>query len=60
MSNSAFWMTAKRDGKCAECEGDINQGERMVWDRDARKGYCGTCGPDTKAGADPAAEDENF
>ena len=31
MSNS-FWMTAKRDGKCAECEGPIEAGDRMVWE----------------------------
>ena len=39
-----FWMAAKRDGDCAECEGDIVTGDRMVYDADKRKAYCKECG----------------
>ena len=59
MSKTSFWMTAKRDGKCAECEGPIESGSRMVWSPKEYRGYCGDCGPDV-AGPDPAAEDEDF
>ncbi len=41
-----FWMDAKRDGLCAECEGDIRQGDRMVWDAEEFKAYCKVCGED--------------
>ncbi len=59
MSNS-FWMTAKRNGKCVECEGLIEAGKRMVWEPSSRKGFCASCGTD-EAGPDPAAdEDEDF
>lgn len=59
MPSSSFWMTAKRDGKCAECEGPIKSGGRMVWEPTRYKGYCTECGADV-AGPDPTAEDEDF
>lgn len=39
-----YTMTAKRDGVCAECEGDVRQGELMVWDSIYRRTYCLDCG----------------
>lgn len=50
-----FWMTAKRDGECAECESDIRAGDRIVWDKDAFKAYCADCGVEI-AGDDPKAK----
>lgn len=47
-----MWMTAKRDGECAECEGDIREGERMVWDTTEFKAYCKDCGEEVE-GEDP-------
>ena len=47
-----FWMTAKRDGHCAECEDDITQGDRMVYDPSHYKAYCSDCGEEI-AGDDP-------
>jgi hypothetical protein len=52
-------MTAKRDGKCAECEDPIETGDRMVWDPESYKGFCSSCGTD-EAGDDPQAADEDF
>ncbi len=49
-----FWMTAKHDGKCAECSENIFEGDRMVWDKDEHKAYCGECGEEI-AGDDPQA-----
>ena len=46
MSEATFWMTAKRDGFCAECEGDIKTGDRIVYDTAEFKAYCGVCGED--------------
>lgn len=47
MSDQApFWMTAKRDGQCHECEGDIRSGERIVYDPTDYVAYCSTCGED--------------
>ena len=46
MSDAPFWMTSKRDGYCAECEGDIRSGERIVWDSAEFKAYCKVCGED--------------
>lgn len=59
MLTTSFWMTAKRDGTCAECEGPINAGDRMVWEPDQRRGYCAGCGTDVK-GPDPTADDKDF
>ncbi|HET6841812.1 MAG TPA: hypothetical protein VFK06_09010 [Candidatus Angelobacter sp.] len=28
-----FWTAAKQDGQCAQCAGDIIQGERIVFHR---------------------------
>lgn len=50
-----FWMTAKRDGCCGECEGDIREGERMVYEPDAFRAYCAACGAEA-IGNDPVAE----
>lgn len=44
-----FWMAAKHDGECAECEGDIRKGDEMLWDADDYKAYCETCGEDILA-----------
>jgi hypothetical protein len=44
--NPAFWMQAKRDGKCAECGYFIMEGDRMVWDTKENKAYCEQCGGD--------------
>lgn len=52
MSADTFWMTAKRDGECAECEGDIKAGERMAWDAKNFKAYCSDCGEDIVGSAD--------
>ena len=52
--NKPFWMTAKRDGGCAECSAYIFEGDRMVWDRDGSKAYCAECGAEI-AGDDPQA-----
>lgn len=47
MSNKPpFWMTAKRDGHCAECEGDIMERDRIVYDPEEFKAYCSVCGVD--------------
>jgi hypothetical protein len=46
MSDAPFWMTAKRDGYCAECETDIRSGERIVYDAEDFKAYCKVCGED--------------
>ena len=40
------WMTAKRDGECAECEGNLHTGDMIVWDPREFKAYCHTCGQD--------------
>jgi ribosomal protein S27E len=37
-------MTAKRDGQCSECEGEIVTGSRMVFDVTNHKAYCRQCG----------------
>jgi predicted SprT family Zn-dependent metalloprotease len=37
-------MTAKYDSQCAECEGRIEKGDRMVYDVEAHKAYCRECG----------------
>lgn len=49
---ATFWMNAKKDGRCAECEDDIRQGDRIVWDSDEYKAYCKDCGEEV-AGVDP-------
>lgn len=50
-----FWMTAKRDGPCAECSAFIFEGDRMVWDKAAKKAYCADCGEEI-AGEDTKAK----
>lgn len=42
----AFRMTANRDGICAECEQDIKEGDRIVYDPRHGKAYCEECGKD--------------
>jgi ribosomal protein S27E len=49
---STFWMTSKRDSHCTECEGTIEEGERIVYDSDTYKAYCNSCGEEV-AGQDP-------
>lgn len=49
---TVFWMTAKHNGRCAECTGEIFEDDRMVWDRENKKAYCAECGEEL-AGADP-------
>lgn len=46
MSLDRFWMTAKFDSICAECENQIVEGERIVYAPDEYKAYCSTCGID--------------
>ena len=55
MTDGTFWMTAKRDGECAECEDAILKGERIVWDPEEFKAYCMACGVDV---AGPEEEDD--
>ncbi len=47
--NDCFWMKAKRDGECAECEDLIAVGDDIVWDTKEYKAYCSTCGQDVVA-----------
>lgn len=49
-----FWMFARYDGHCHECDADIAVGERIVFDTDTRYVYCSSCGEDI-AGDDPKA-----
>lgn len=37
-------MESRRDGKCAECEGDITEGDPIFWDPKEYKAYCEPCG----------------
>ena len=52
----AFWMNAKFNSRCAECENDIVEGDRIVFDPDAKnpkkKGFCAECGVEV-VGPDP-------
>ena len=41
--DKAFWMTAKRDGKCHECKEDIFEGDRIVFEP-PYNAYCSNCG----------------
>ena len=50
-----FWMTAKRDGNCNECNEDIAAGDRMVWDSELNIAYCA----DSMCGVAAAGEDPN-
>jgi len=43
---NSFWMSAKYDGECSECESIIAAGDRIVFDKDTRKVYCNSCGED--------------
>lgn len=43
-NDQQFWMTAKYKGRCAECEGEIDAGDRIVWDTLERRAYCRECG----------------
>jgi hypothetical protein len=52
MPDKSFWMTAKRDGDCAECEAEISVGDRIVWTPEEFKAYCAGCGEEV-AGEDP-------
>lgn len=54
-----FWMNAKYDGKCAECHDPVYEGERIVWDPDVGRAYCGNCGYDY-IGQDPEKELESL
>lgn len=58
IAREAFWMTAKLDGKCCDCEEDVEVGQRIVYDPDTRKAYCTSCGVDL-IGDDPIAEKAN-
>lgn len=49
---ATIWMDSKRDGTCAECECDIDSGDRIVWDTVEFKAYCSVCGEEV-AGQDP-------
>lgn len=43
-NDNEFWMNARYDGKCHECEEEIFEGDRIVFNRVTRKIYCKTCG----------------
>lgn len=49
---ATIWMSAKYDSKCVECESDIYEDDRIVWDTNERKAYCSDCGKEV-AGLDP-------
>lgn len=59
MPDDRFWMTARFDSTCAECDEPIQRGERFVFDKVARKGYCASCGEDLQ-GPDPLKDEEDF
>lgn len=50
---STYWMNAKRDGECYECEIEIEIGDRIVYDNTLFRAFCSTCGEEI-AGEDPA------
>lgn len=50
---SSFWMNAKRDGECYECEAEIEIGDRIVYDNTLFRAFCSECGEEV-AGEDPA------
>lgn len=54
-----YWKTARQDGQCMKCAGDIIQGERIVYDRKSRKLYCSVCGTH-ELGDDPTIEQPEF
>lgn len=58
-SSEYFWMSAKYDGKCAECEDAIAEGDRIVWSVEERKAYCEACG-ELIAGEDPLYPLEDY
>jgi len=41
-----FEMTATRDGECVECEVEIFEGDKLIWDPKEHKAYCESCGED--------------
>jgi len=41
-----FEMTATLDGECAECETELFEGDRIIWDPKEHKVYCQSCGED--------------
>jgi ribosomal protein S27E len=51
--HQSLWIRAKYNSNCAECESDIEEGERIVFDTETRKIYCNDCGEEV-AGEDPA------
>lgn len=42
-----YWIKAKYDGHCKECESDIRAGENALY-TDEREIYCETCGEEIK------------
>lgn len=52
LNMETFWMSAKQDGECSECEDYIQQGDRVVYDNETFKTYCTDCGEEV-AGLDP-------
>lgn len=40
-----YWMDAKYPGRCAECNGPIDEGERIAWIPKQRAALCAECGP---------------
>ncbi len=38
------WVTARRDGECAECSLPITHGDKILWDKHFHKAYCVICG----------------
>lgn len=55
MKQNPFWMTAKIEGRCRECESDINLSDRMVYDPELHKAFCDDCGTHL-IGDDPRAD----
>lgn len=42
------WINAKYSGKCAECDHQIDEGDRVLFNPDESKVYCETCGFDVE------------
>lgn len=46
MSTHYHWIESRYEGECANCEGDIDKGENVLYDSRERKVYCEECGDD--------------
>jgi hypothetical protein len=48
-SNDQLWIAAKFPGKCAECECEVLQGDRVLYVPTERRVYCEECGNEMAA-----------